>query len=343
MGRLDKLARESGENADESLGTTRQRVDPAAVAVQGPADARQQGVKRAKNAVLIEVGRIVRDPSQPREEFDEESLERLAKSMKTRGQLQPVRVRWDEEQGAYVMIAGERRWRAAQRAGLPTVTAMIQEGELTRGQLLAIQLVENCLRDDLRPIEQAHAFRDLMDENGWTTRQLAEELSIAQPTISQAVALLKLPEPLQEQVEQGVLAPATAYEVSKIDDPVEQVAVAEQVVAGRLQPRRRQAVHRKRRDGGGQPSTASRSVRGNCKIIVTGPASEAEDSWLRRFAGSGSRALVDHLLELPDLGDDVCEQLDYLGLGLRHARHHLLGDLDDVPRTSSSQLHVLAR
>ena len=251
MGKLDKLARESGGNANESLGTTRQRVDPAAVAVQGPADARQQGVKRAKDAVLIEVARIVRDPNQPREEFDEESLDRLAKSLSTRGQLQPVRVRWDEEQGAYVMIAGERRWLAAQRAGLATVAATIQEGELSRRDLLAIQLVENCLRDDLRPIEQAHAFRDLMDENEWTTRQLAEELSIAQTTISQAVALLKLPESLQEQVEQGVLAPATAYEVTKIDDPAEQVAVAEQVVAGKMN---RDGVRRHRAAWGANPA-----------------------------------------------------------------------------------------
>ena len=235
------------------------------LAVQGPADARQQGVKRAKDAVLIEVGRIVRDPNQPREEFDEESLERLAQSMKTRGQLQPVRVRWDEEQGAYVMIAGERRWRAAKLAGLPTVAAVIHEGELTRGELLAIQLVENCLRDDLRPIEQAHAFRDLMDENGWTTRQLAEELSIAQPTISQAVALLKLPEPLQEQVEQGVLAPARRTRCRRSTTPQEQVAVAEQVVAGRLRPRltsRRQQSGRR-----GRPTQHRvEIVRGNCKI-----------------------------------------------------------------------------
>ena len=280
MSKAQEQRRRAGSIMAESMGAG-VRVDPPVTSIPPPAGgARLQGLIRENNVARIPVDKIVPDPSQPRQEFEPESLARLAQSMKTKGQLQPVQVKWDEPQGHYVLIAGERRWRAAKLAGLPTVTAVIHEGELTRGQVKALQLVENCLRDDLRPIEQAHAFRDLMDENGWTTRQLAEELSVAQPTISHAVALLKLPEPLQEQVEQGVLAPAAGYELSKLDNPQEQAALAEQAVAGGL--RRddlREEVQQRinQKTGGGKSSKPTvKIVRGNLEIIVKGPESEAE-------------------------------------------------------------------
>jgi ParB family chromosome partitioning protein len=173
MRKAEKLARMSGDRAAESLGKNRQRVDwPAPVR-----DPRFDGVSCLVGAATIEVDRIVRDPNQPRQEFSQESLERLAASLKSRGQLQPVRVRWDGDR--YVLITGERRWRAAKIAGLPAIAAIIHEGELTDSQLLVIQLADH--HEPLKPIEQARAFRSLMDRNGWTTRQLVEELNIALP------------------------------------------------------------------------------------------------------------------------------------------------------------------
>ena len=106
-----------------------------------------------------------------------------------------------------------------QIAGLATMSCVVSEGPLDAGELLALQLVENCLREDLRPIEQARAFKALMDRNGWSGNQAAKTLGIAQPTVVRALALLELPEPVQEQVEQGTLPPATAYEIGKVDDP----------------------------------------------------------------------------------------------------------------------------
>lgn len=114
---------------------------------------------KSKNAVEIPVEKLHRDPNQPREEFGDDALNRLAESMRTRGQLQPIRVRWDEGRGAYVIIAGERRWRAARMAGMATISAVVVEGDLPAAELLALQLVENCLREDLSDIEQAKAFR----------------------------------------------------------------------------------------------------------------------------------------------------------------------------------------
>jgi ParB family transcriptional regulator, chromosome partitioning protein len=174
------------------------------------------------------------NPDQPREEFEPESLERLADSLRTRGQLQPIRVRWDEAQNKYALICGERRWRAAKIAGMATMSCVVSEEPLGEGELLALQLVENCLREDLRPIEQARAFKALMDKNGWSGNQPAKTLGIAQPTVVRALALLQLPEPVQDQVEQGTLAPATAYEIGKVEDPESQQEIADRVVSEHL-------------------------------------------------------------------------------------------------------------
>jgi ParB family chromosome partitioning protein len=198
------------------------------------APARWQGVTKNKNAVEIPLEKIDRDPAQPREEFDSESLDRLAESLRTRGQLQPIRVRWDEGRGVHVVVVGERRWRAARMAGLTTIAAVVMDDVLEPGELLAIQLVENAVREDLRPIEQAKAFRALMDRNGWTVRQVAQELVIDHSNVVRALALLKLPESVQASVEAGSIAPRTAYELTKIEDPAEQAEAAREAAAGLL-------------------------------------------------------------------------------------------------------------
>ena len=212
MGKLDEI-RQFRENIVESMGASRPRAavnqSDAVIPPPTPASSRDRldGLARSKNAAEIPLDRIEPDPDQPREEFDEESLQRLAESLKTKGQLQPIRVRWDEGRMVYVIICGERRWRAAKLAGLATITAMIVDGPIDPAELLAFQLIENCLRDDLRPIEQARALKQLMDRNGWSTRQLARELALSQSHVVRALTLLELPIEVQEQVEQGRFRP----------------------------------------------------------------------------------------------------------------------------------------
>jgi ParB family chromosome partitioning protein len=155
-----------------------------------------------------------------------------------------------------VIIAGERRWRAAARAGLKTMTCVIHDGPIAPAELLTLQLVENMLREDLKPIEQARAFRTLMDLNGWTLRQLAAELAIDHSGVVRALALLELPTDVQAHVERGDLPPATAYEVSKLEDPAAQAELAARVVAERLSRAETvKAVHRApgRAKGKGKP------------------------------------------------------------------------------------------
>jgi ParB family chromosome partitioning protein len=229
MGKLDEMRQAA------SLGARPDTFPPGmnpSQAVGRPA--RLEGVRGDRSAAWIAVDRIERDPDQPREEFDPEALERLAQSLKTRGQLQPIRVRWEEGRGVYLILAGERRWRAAKIAALPELQCVIHDGDLADDERLALQLVENALRDDLRPVEQARAYRRLMDARGWTMTDLAAELNLHQTTVSRALALLELPEPVQDQVEQGALAPSVAAEITKLPDPEDRAVVAAAAVAQKL-------------------------------------------------------------------------------------------------------------
>jgi ParB family chromosome partitioning protein len=232
MSKLDELLKTTGANIDASMGAGRVArplhgaTTPASPAVGG----RMQGLVRSKDAAEVPVDRIDRDAEQPREEFDLEGLERLAKSLQTRGQLQPIRVRWDEDRGLYVVVCGERRWRAAKLAGIPTLTCIIMERPAGPGELLALQLIENALREDLSAMEQARAYKSLIELNGWSARHLAAELAVNPATVTRALALLELPTPIQDQVELGTLSPGTAYEVSKLNGAEAQVAVATQVI-----------------------------------------------------------------------------------------------------------------
>jgi len=261
MGKLDELLRANGGNAAESMGAGVTRGDAMRGAYADslpPAPDRVRGLVKVKNVAEIPVDKIDRDPDQPREEFDEEGLARLAESLKSRGQLQPVRVRWDEGRGVYMLLCGERRWRAARLAGLTTVTAVIQDGPIRPEEMLAIQLIENAQREDLRPIEQARAYQRLMDLYGWTVTRVGEELAITQGAVSKALKLLELPEAVQEQVEQGGLSPDSGYEISKLDDPEDQIAIASRVVAEKIGRDELRAVVKERTGRPSKPSKGSR-------------------------------------------------------------------------------------
>ena len=209
-------------------------VSPGSAAAPSSLARRSEGWKRLEAAAVIRLDRIIADPNQPRTEFDPESLGRLANSLRERGQLQPIRVRWDDAANRYVVVVGERRWRAARLAGLESLACVVVAGEPTAEDLLEDQLVENALREDLKPIEQARAYKSLMKSRSLSTRQLADRLQIGAATVAKALALLTLPGDMQEAVEAGRIAPGTAYELSKVDDPGEQAALAREAATGRL-------------------------------------------------------------------------------------------------------------
>jgi ParB family chromosome partitioning protein len=179
----------------------------------------------------MEIERIIPDPDQPRKYFSEESLEQLAASLKKTGQLQPIRVRWSEQNAKWVIISGERRFRAALLAGLKTVSCLFSDKPLTESEIRQESLIENLLREDLRPIEAANGYQQLIELNGWTMQQVADALNISKGAVSKALSLLKLPEDIQEQVEQGTISPSSGYEVSRLKDEAAQRELASRIVS----------------------------------------------------------------------------------------------------------------
>lgn len=268
MSKLDALRKATGANVAESMGRGVPRMDvphgastPAMPDASGPD--RWTGVERLSGAQRIAIERITRDPEQPRETFDEVELAELAESIRARGILQPIRVRWDEDQGMYVVIAGERRLRASRAAGLTDVPCVIHDSPLSEAEILLDQLAENLIRLDLEPIEQAKAFRRLMDSQGWSARRLAEELRIDHDKVNRAVRLLVLPTTVQEAVADGQIAPTTAFELSKLDDDADREAIARRVVAEGLS--RDEVARTVRQASGNKPRGSSKGRGGKAK------------------------------------------------------------------------------
>ena len=201
---------------------------------------------RNRSAGDIEVDKVVPDPDQPRKEFDPESIERLARSIKDNGQIQPIRVRWNDTLGKWVIIAGERRWRATKAAGLPKISCIFIDRELTENEIRSEQMIENLLREDLKPIEGAKGFKVLMEINSWNAKQLATSLHVSPGTVSKSLSLLKLPEDLQQKVDDGTLSPSTAYQVAKVKDEQTQRQLADKAMNGEATQRDTEASVRQR-------------------------------------------------------------------------------------------------
>ena len=150
----------------------------------------------------IPIANLHANPNQPRTRFDEGALDELAASIRANGILQPILVR-PRIAGGYEIVAGERRYRAALRAGLVKVPVVIRE--LSDEDTLALALIENLIREDIGPMETARAFRRLMDDFGWTQEEMGQRVSKSRPAIANSLRLLELPTPMQESLERGEL------------------------------------------------------------------------------------------------------------------------------------------
>lgn len=144
---------------------------------------------------------------QPRKDFDEKALSELAESIEQHGVLQPLVVR-PLANGAYQLVAGERRWRAARIAGLIEVPVVIKE--LSDEEVIEIAMIENLQREDLNPLEEALGYRYMMDELGITQEQAAEKVGKSRPAVANALRLLKLPDEVQEMIKNNLISPGHA-------------------------------------------------------------------------------------------------------------------------------------
>ncbi len=252
------------------------------------------GRRRLEAASLIRCDRIIPDPNQPRTEFDPEALDRLAASLKARGQLQPIRVRWDDAADRYVVVVGERRWRAAVMAGLDQLACIVHDAAAGPDDLLEDQLIENALRDDLKPVEQARAYRTLMDRRGLTQVELAERLQISQPTIARTLGLLDLPPAIQASVDEGEIPASVGYELVKVSDPAEQAELAEGARSGRL---RREDIQRRAKasKGRGPGKAKPRKVTARTFRTAAGPRITIE--WARGLTDDSIEASLQEALD----------------------------------------------
>lgn len=199
-----------------------------ATAPPGVANQEFTGRVGLKGASKIRLDRIIPDPDQPRKTFDPEPLARLAENIRIRGQLVPGLVRWSKEHEKYIIIDGERRFRATQMAKA-TEFACVVEDESDPAEILELQLITNALREEVPPVEQARAWERLMASRGYTLRQLGDVLGIDHSTVGKSLDLLRLPESVQAQVDAGQIAASTAGLVAKLPE-ADQLAVADRIV-----------------------------------------------------------------------------------------------------------------
>jgi ParB family chromosome partitioning protein len=215
----------------------------------------------ANGASQVSVDAIEQCPFQPRKGFDDDELAALSASIKSHGVLQPLVVRQVGDR--YQLVAGERRLRAARAAGLSSVPVTVVN--FNDQEALEAALIENIQRADLNPIEKAQGFKDYLDRYKMTHEQLAGRLGLARPTITNLVALLELPQELQDAVRVGQLTTGHAKILKGITDPARQLQLSKEIIArglsvhatedfARRQAAERQAAEAAHESGNGRPT-----------------------------------------------------------------------------------------
>jgi ParB family transcriptional regulator, chromosome partitioning protein len=185
-----------------------------------------RSVTVSEELVDVDLDLIEPNSLQPRTNFDEARLEELAQSIRSNGIIQPLLVR-RLENGRYQLIAGERRWRAAQRAGLPNVPCVVKE--IPDDKVLELALIENIQRQELNAIEEAHAYKRLIETLGLTQEMVAQRVGRDRTFITNYLRLLRLPEDIQQLVELEKISTGHARALLGVDDPVIQKKLAHKI------------------------------------------------------------------------------------------------------------------
>jgi ParB family chromosome partitioning protein len=288
---------------------------------------RQGGLGRGLSALLpaaapgqsglitLRLDRIVPNPRQPRDRFEDAALEQLAQSIREVGLLQPVLVR-PTPAGTYELIAGERRFRAARRAGLDEIAAVVRH--TADEQLLTEALVENLHRTDLNPLEEAAAYQQLLDDFGFTHDQLAQRLGRSRSTITNALRLLALPAALQQHCIFGTLSAGHARALLALDRAEQQERAGQRVIAEGLSVRATEELVRRLLD---QAATAELSDRsrgtGGRASVYSGLQLRLGDALHTKVEIKGTerrgRIVIDYAGR-----EDLERLLDVLGRGTGH-------------------------
>ena len=215
-----------------------------------------EGTDTVGDAALLQlpVAQVHPNPYQPRQHFDPERLQELASSLQTQGLLQPIVVRRHRE--GFEIIAGERRWRAAQMAGFATIPALVKPA--SDAEVLGLALLENLQREDLNPLEEARAYQRLQSEFHLRQEDVARYVGKDRSSIANALRLLKLPQVLQEDLEAGRLSMGHARALLALESEAAQLRLRDQILAAGFSVRETEAQVQTRKraapDGRAKPS-----------------------------------------------------------------------------------------
>ncbi|MDQ0997466.1 ParB family chromosome partitioning protein [Phyllobacterium ifriqiyense] len=247
---------------------------------------------------------IARNPRNPRRLFTESDLEDLTNSIREHGIVQPVVVRLAKDSAdRYELIAGERRWRAAQRAGLTTVPVIIRE--VDDRVALELAIIENVQRADLNPLEEGMGYQQLIDDHDYTQADLAQVIGKSRSHVANTLRLLKLPEPVRDMITNGSLSAGHARTLITADNPA---ALADKIVRDGLSVRQAEALAQG--EGGKQPSPKAKTV----------DEKDADTQALEKLLSDvmGMRVTVNHLNKGGDVRihyttleqlDEICQRL----------------------------------
>jgi ParB family chromosome partitioning protein len=195
---------------------------------------------------FISTAAIRPNPNQPRSQMDETALQELADSIVEHGLIQPLIVH-DDGNGQYTLIAGERRWRAAQKAGLEELPVVVKQA--TPQTMLEIALIENIQRADLNALEEAAAYQQLVEEFGLTQEAVAKRVSKSRPTVANAIRLLDLPAKVQQAVINGEISGSHARTLAALPTPEAQLALLQQILIQGLNVRQTEERVQKLKEG----------------------------------------------------------------------------------------------
>lgn len=215
--------------------------------------------EHAAEFALAPIDSIVPNPQQPRTTFDPERMEALAASIREVGILQPLVVR-PAQDGTYMLVAGERRFRAAREVGLrevPVVIRVVDDDQVS----LTAALIENLQREDLRPLEEAAAFKQLLEDFGLTHQEIGDRVAKSRSAVSNALRLLTLPAAIQGMVERGELGAGHARALLGLDDHAYAEHIAHRVVAEGWSVRQVEEAVRNRSEGQPVPRASEKPVR----------------------------------------------------------------------------------
>ncbi len=220
---------------------------PAALSAEGEAASAKPG----SSLRTIDIENIHPSTKQPRRHFDDARLDELAESIRSQGIIQPLVVR-ARAGGGFQLIAGERRWRAAQRAGLHQVPAIVRD--VAEAQVFEMALVENLQREDLNPIEEAEGYQHLVAEFGYTQESLAARVGKERSTVANSLRLLKLPQVVRGMVVDGRLSMGHARALLGLEDEAVIERLARQTASRSLSVRQVEAMVRREREGAPPPA-----------------------------------------------------------------------------------------